>query len=71
MKPYTTRRLTDTPDVADILTEGRKGSVGKFPGRSGAFRGYCSSKKKRLTRRHLKRSDKAKMQRVLKNDQMV
>lgn len=30
MKPYKNKRLTEGPDVADIMTEGRKSSVGRL-----------------------------------------
>lgn len=62
MKPYANRRLTSNPDVGDIRTEGRKSSVGRLPDKK---RGYNKSAKKKTTRRHLKRADKAKTNRRL------
>lgn len=63
MHPYATKKLTECPDVGDIKAEGRRSSVGKFSGKSGKCRGYVKSKSKAVIRRHLKRADKARMER--------
>ena len=55
------QKLTEGPDVADIKSEGRRSSVGKCSVRGGKSRGYCAPKAKATTRRHLKRADKAKI----------
>lgn len=61
MQPYANRRLTESPDVADIRCEGRATHVG----RAGSQHGYIrKSATKAATRRHLKRADRAK---ALKN----
>jgi hypothetical protein len=57
MRPYLTIRLIEDPDISDIIEQGRKSSVGKI----NYNKGYCSSKKKKKMRRHLKRSDKARI----------
>lgn len=78
MKAYKNIRFIEYPDIADILEQGRKSSVGKL--KIGEImtryrnnvvsddnmiisvnrnsRGYCSSKKKRVIRRYLKRRDR-------------
>lgn len=53
MKPYQTRKLTENPDVADCVFEGRKGAVGG--------KAYGTPKTKKISRRYFKRSDKARM----------
>lgn len=81
MKPYTTKRLTDSPDVADIRTEGRKSAVGRVaiingkPSRfwrernqNGDYRGYNKPAAKATMRRNMKRADKAKVNKLLEND---
>jgi len=68
MKAYQNKKLVEGPDVADIREEGRRSAVGKFRGKGGDYRGYCKSKNKRVTRRLLKRADKAKTARNLKDD---
>ena len=55
MRPYRNYRLSETPDVHDIQTEGRRTAVG------GKKRGYMKNKaSKAVSRRSLKRSDKGK-----------
>jgi hypothetical protein len=59
MKPYQTIKLIEYPDIADIKSDGRKSSVGRVDdGRD--YHGYCRSKHKKISRRHMKRSDKAR-----------
>lgn len=78
MKPYVTRKLTEGPDVADIRTEGRKSAVGRVaiingkPNRfwrernpNGDYRGYSKPAAKATMRRNMKRSDKAKVMKLL------
>ncbi len=68
MKPYKHRKLTSTPDVAEIKEEGRASHVGKLPEKSGEFKPIIrSAKNKKSTRRYLKRADKAKELRNLKD----
>lgn len=69
MKPYKTIKLIDSPDVADIQADGRKSSVGNLRGKGGDYRGIQKSRKKRASRRYLKRSDKARVDRQLQNDE--
>ena len=68
MKPYENKKLNEFPDVADIQEEGRKSSVGKISGKSGDTRPYSRSKNRKATRRTLKRSDKAKTNRNIKDE---
>ncbi len=65
MHPYQTIKLTEGPDVGDIRAEGRHSSVGKLPNKTGEFRSYCRSANRKVVRRHLKRSDKARALRNL------
>lgn len=68
MKPYQTNKLTEFPDVADIQADGRKSCAGKFAGKSGDYRPYSRSKNRKSTRRGLKRADKAKIERIDKEN---
>ena len=54
MRPYGVL-IIEHPDVADIQAMGAKGSVGKFPGKGGDYRGYARGDNKRRTRRLHKR----------------
>lgn len=62
MKPYKTLKLTEYPDVQDIISEGRRSAVGGKP--------YCSSKKKKLIRRYLKRADKARELKLILSEEV-
>lgn len=68
MKPYKHKKLTDSPDIADIKSEGRASHVGKFAGKGGDFRPYCAPVAKAKTRRNLKRADKARTDRQIRED---
>lgn len=54
MRPYKLRKLTDSPDVADIHEEGRASRDGRLDDRS-----YMSPSNKAIARRRLKRIDRA------------
>jgi hypothetical protein len=59
MRPYGVKIIAH-PDVADIREMGAKSSVGKFPGRSGAYHGYIrDSAAKAVIRRHWARKARA------------
>ena len=64
MKPYTTIKLTENPDVGDIREQGRKSSVGKL--KNG--RGYSAGPSKKTTRRNLKRADRQAVDRQVANE---
>jgi len=51
MKPYGVK-VIESPDIADIGAMAAKSSTGRFPGRSGEYRGYCRNKTKATTRRY-------------------
>jgi hypothetical protein len=55
MRAYETHRFTQYPDVGDILSEGRKSSVGRLDKKS-----YCNPRGKAAARRGLKRADRAR-----------
>lgn len=58
MRPYGVI-LEAWPDVADIKAMGRKGSIGKFAGRSGDHHSICRGASKAATRRNWKRQARA------------
>jgi hypothetical protein len=59
MKPYTTMRLIEFPDVADIKLEARQSRCGRTD-----EHGYCRRPSvKHSTRRYLKRADRARRNR--------
>ena len=58
MHPYETYRFTENPDLGDIHSEGRASRVGMF-GERGHFKNKQS---KAQTRRMIKRSDKARVE---------
>lgn len=61
MKPYTTKKLEEFPDISDIQRDGRKGSIGRTPEKCGDFKPYVRSKQKKLMRRNMKRADRNKV----------
>jgi hypothetical protein len=68
MRPYTTFRFSNFPDVGDIKAEGRKSSAGQLPGKSGEYHSLTRNpNRRRQVRRTLKRSDKARVSRMLRN----
>jgi hypothetical protein len=58
MKPYGVK-IEEGPDVADIKEMGSKGSVGKFPGKSGDYHPYSRGNNKARTRRRWARKARA------------
>lgn len=80
MKPYQIRKLTDSPDVGEIRSEGRKSAVGKVAIINGKptrywkrndgseYNGYCKPHAKAVARRNIKRADKAKVMKQIKKD---
>lgn len=61
MKPYSTIRLTECPDVGDIKADGRASHVGKIAEPSGVFKPYTrKAANRRAVRRSLKRADRAR-----------
>lgn len=64
MKAYQTFKFEENPDVGDIREDGRASHVGRLSGRSGDFRSYCRSANKKAIRRHLKRADRARFNRL-------
>lgn len=64
MHPYSTFRLIEFPDVADIKLEARSSRTGRYD-----ERGYVRrASVKRTTRRALKRSDKARALRIIHHE---
>lgn len=60
MKPYENISFIEFPDVADIQSQARKSSVGRFRRKGGDYKGYIRRvNNKKQTRRYLKRKDKA------------
>jgi hypothetical protein len=60
MKAYENIPWIEYPDVADIQSQARKSSVGRFRRKGGDFKGYIRRvANKAQTRRYLKRKDKA------------
>jgi hypothetical protein len=61
MRPYGLEyALIVGPDVGDIKEQARKGSVGRFAGKSGDFHPYARGSGKRATRRLHKRAARAR-----------
>jgi hypothetical protein len=72
MRPYKTIKLYESPDIADIIVQGRKSSIGRI--RRGEVtgtwkndpkvvyndHGYCKPNGKKKARRALKRADRAR-----------
>jgi hypothetical protein len=69
MKPYNLIKLEQYPDHGDIQTEGRPTKFGHSQGRSKDIRSLMTSKHKKINRRRLKRTNKAKLLRQTKNEQ--
>jgi hypothetical protein len=68
MKPYQNIKLDACPDVADGKAEGRKASAVNLRVRGGKARSNQSPAKKAAARRSLKRSDKARTVRQIRNE---
>jgi len=64
MRAYQTIKFILGPDVADIQADGRKSSIGRFREKGGDYKPYSRSDNKKKTRRYLKRSDKARIERL-------
>ena len=54
MRPYGVR-VVEWPDIADIIAEGAKSSIGNVRSKSGEFRAFGTPEKRASTRRYWKR----------------
>ncbi len=68
MKPYQNIKLDACPDVADGKADGRKASTVNLPGKGGKARSNQAPPKKAAARRSLKRSDKARTARRIREE---
>jgi hypothetical protein len=68
MRAYETYKFEEYPDVGDIQGDGRKSCVGRFREKGGDYKPYSKPNKRKVTRRYLKRADKARVDRMLERD---
>lgn len=68
MKPYGIDSVIEGPDVADIQEQARKGSIGRFAGRSGESKSYIrNTSARRITRIQIKRNARRAGKNDIKN----